>query len=271
MGNPMSVEILNRNRKFEVSGIYKGTTSPSLENAMGHFRYGGKVRVNVNHPLDNPIWNALTTRHAHLAEGSGTVRRYPGEIAPFAAIPERNEVVQAECARYFTSGQTAGFLAVAPDLRDEWVVQRQFDVFQMIFPDPLMGVPPDEEIVLLGDGDVEAMLELKDLVYPAYFRRGTIALGDYFGIWRDGRLAAMAGIRMAMPGFQELSAVCVHTDWRGHGLAQRLCRHVVAYIQRQGDTPFLHTETDNVAAHSLYEKLGFTDRRVLTFRILLRS
>jgi len=36
------------------------------------------------HPLDHPIWNALTTRQGMLAEGDGPVRRYPVAFTPFA-------------------------------------------------------------------------------------------------------------------------------------------------------------------------------------------
>ena len=40
------------------------------------------------HPLDHPVWHALTTRQAALAEGGALARRYPSDIAPFAAMPE---------------------------------------------------------------------------------------------------------------------------------------------------------------------------------------
>src|SRR5580692_616901 len=40
------------------------------------------------HPLDYPIWSALTTRQRGIAEGNGVVWRYPAEIAPFAAMAD---------------------------------------------------------------------------------------------------------------------------------------------------------------------------------------
>jgi len=46
-------------------------------------------------------------------------------------------------------------------------------------------------------------------------------LGRYFGVIENGRLAAMAGERMGMPGFREVSAVCTHPDFLGRGLAQK--------------------------------------------------
>ena len=38
------------------------------------------------HPLDHPVWHALTTRQVALAEGGELARRYPSAIAPFAAV-----------------------------------------------------------------------------------------------------------------------------------------------------------------------------------------
>ena len=40
------------------------------------------------HPLDHPIWTALTTTQQSLAEGDARARRYPTEITPFAAMPD---------------------------------------------------------------------------------------------------------------------------------------------------------------------------------------
>src|SRR5258708_29317253 len=40
------------------------------------------------HPLDHPIWSALTTRQQALAEGRALARRYPFAIAPFAAMAD---------------------------------------------------------------------------------------------------------------------------------------------------------------------------------------
>ena len=40
----------------------------------------------ASHPLDYPIWTALTTTQQALAEGDARARRYPTEITPFAAM-----------------------------------------------------------------------------------------------------------------------------------------------------------------------------------------
>src|SRR5260370_17677921 len=41
--------------------------------------------VKLTHPLDHPMWSALTTGQQALAEGGALARRYPFAIAPFAA------------------------------------------------------------------------------------------------------------------------------------------------------------------------------------------
>jgi hypothetical protein len=38
----------------------------------------------MTHPLDQPIWSALTTRQQALAEGGAVARRFPPAIGPFA-------------------------------------------------------------------------------------------------------------------------------------------------------------------------------------------
>src|ERR1700744_5879523 len=41
-----------------------------------------------SHPLDRPVWSALTSRQAYLALGTpGTALRYPPDIEPFGATP----------------------------------------------------------------------------------------------------------------------------------------------------------------------------------------
>ncbi len=46
------------------------------------------VHNNSSHPLDYPIWTALTTTQQALAEGDARARRYPTEITPFAAMAD---------------------------------------------------------------------------------------------------------------------------------------------------------------------------------------
>jgi ribosomal protein S18 acetylase RimI-like enzyme len=106
---------------------------------------------------------------------------------------------------------------------------------------------------------------------PGPFAARTHELGTFWGIRVDGRLAAMAGERMRMPGYGEVSAVCVHPDFRGRGLGEIVCRKAMATVAGAGLTPFLHAYADNHAALALYRKLGFEVRQVMTVTMFRRA
>ena len=104
-------------------------------------------------------------------------------------------------------------------------------------------------------------LALTALVYPHYFRARTMDLGRYFGVYADGRLAAMIGERLGDAGHRELSAICTHPDFLGRGLAGRLTTWIANDVLAAGRVPFLHVSHENARAKSLYERLGFRLRR----------
>ena len=112
------------------------------------------------------------------------------------------------------------------------------------------------------------MLELTALVFPGFFRPRTLEMGEYLGIYHGSRLAAMAGERMRLDGFQELSAVCTHPDYTGRGYAQRLLSLLCRRAFERGFTPFLHVYADNARAIGVYRRLGFEDRKLLPLWLL---
>ena len=219
--------------------------------------------------LSNPIWSSLSTRHAHLARVHGRAMRYPEEIAPFAAMDAPSAEAEQDLLDLVSIGETVCLLNILPASLDGWEIRKEFDAYQYVWEGEMPS--PDPMAMLLGPEDLGAMLDLTALVYPAYFRKGTAELGDYYGFFEGEQLCAMAGIRMAMTGFQEIGAICTHPDHRGRGLASRLTNHLIHLICTQSDTPFLHTEHDNKAAQSIYEKLGFRRRGILALRLLQRG
>jgi hypothetical protein len=123
----------------------------------------------------------------------------------------------------------------------------------------------------LGDADAPEMLALARLTDPGPFFERTHRLGGFVGLRHEGRLIAMAGERMKVPGFTEVSAVCTHPDHRGRGLAGALMRVVAQRILARGDTPFLHSYAANTGAVRLYETLGFRFRAEMRFTIIRRQ
>ena len=62
------------------------------------------------------------------------------------------------------------------------------------------------------------MVRLAAETEPGPFGPNSHLTGRWFGIRRDGRLVAMAGERMRVEGFGEVSGVCVDPAVRGEGL-----------------------------------------------------
>jgi predicted GNAT family acetyltransferase len=127
--------------------------------------------------------------------------------------------------------------------------------------------PPPAEVGLsattLSEADAPSMLELVAATEPGPFGRRTPMLGRYLGIRHGGRLVAMAGERLRVPGHVELSAICVHPEARGKGYGAALTQNLMLRAFADGEMPFLHVRPDNKAAVILYRRLGFETRREL--------
>jgi predicted GNAT family acetyltransferase len=92
------------------------------------------------------------------------------------------------------------------------------------------------------------MLELTAATEPGPFLPQTIQMGSYFGIRSSNRrLVAMAGERLRSTAFTEISAVCTHPEFRGHGYARDLTTFLAAQILAAAKTPFLHVKSENGA------------------------
>ena len=77
----------------------------------------------------------------------------------------------------------------------------------------------------------------------------------------------MAGERMRLAHYAEVSAVCTHPDFLGRGLAGSLMASLIKRMMEKGETPILHVRADNSRAIGLYKRLGFVERRRFEFLI----
>jgi predicted GNAT family acetyltransferase len=223
--------------------------------------------------LDDPIWNSLCTGHAHLAVGAdvgrGLARRYPREIGPLSAVLEPTDEAYADLAMIVPEGDIAVlFLQEAAKAPAGWELIRDGALVQMICREVPEPARLSEAIVALGTADVAEMSALAALTEPGPFREETARLGGFVGIRVDGRLAAMAGERLAPMGFKEVSAVCTHPDFRGRGYAGALVATVARHIYADGRVPFLTSFTENVGAIRVYEQVGFVSRREFELAVL---
>lgn len=228
----------------------------------------------MSHPaLDRPVWSALTTRQHLLARGNKRAWRIDPRYGPFAAARDGGEAAQAALAALVVAGEEIWLVEseqwpVPPGLR----LVRTAPLLQMVAEAPMPLQPGDEEAALLGDEDAGDMAALALATEPGPWRARTMHYGAFYGIRREGRLAAMAGTRM-LPGegLAEVSGVCTWPEFRGQGLAARLIRRVMAGMTARGQTPFLHSYAGNTRANALYEALGFAARRDMVVTVFARE
>ena len=211
--------------------------------------------------LDNPVWSCLTTRHAHLAMGGRLASRYPGEFSPLGGIPAAAaENVDALQALVGVGEDLSVAGEYVSELPSSWETQLRIRVAQMIRRERAPLPESSAQISVLSSADVGDMLALVDLTHPGPFRDRTIELGTFLGIRRHGRLLAMAGERMWVGNYREVSGICTHPEAQRLGFARALMSHLINRMLKAGQTPFLHVDSTNERAMALYEALGFVRR-----------
>ncbi|MGA8212935.1 MAG: GNAT family N-acetyltransferase [Candidatus Sulfotelmatobacter sp.] len=231
------------------------------------------------HPLDNVIWKALTTRQAEFAESFNQGRRFIPEVSPLGAFREPTREGYESLEGLVGTGRTIGLFLEAPyQPRAGWSFVAGAPMPEMVcegadtpFSRSSSSSSRDPEIVELSAADVPGMMELTALTKPGPFNKRTHELGTYLGIRREGKLVAMAGERLKVPGYTEVSAVCTHPEQTGQGYARILMIEVMQRIRSRGETPFLHVREDNVRAIELYQRLGFGRRVLLHFAVLRKG
>ncbi len=211
--------------------------------------------------LRNAIWHALSTRHARFAEGDGLAKRYLPDVSPLAATRDPSPASLQSLASLLRGAPAALVLDSPVDLPQGWNLLLGKQLYQMVWRGEDFGAlaKPDPQIrmELLSSGDAPEMMALVELTQPGPFGPRTVEMGKYIGLRHSGRLVAMAGERLRLPGFTEVSAVCTHPDYRGRGYAAALMSVLVREITARAETPFLHVAAENAGAIRLYGQLGF--------------
>jgi ribosomal protein S18 acetylase RimI-like enzyme len=224
----------------------------------------------MTHILDRPIWNALQTAHAGIAEGGSLARRYPPGIVPFAAAADDTPESLSALAALPRPDETMALVepgsATVPDGFDIVGAATLIQMIATTRHDPLS----DPRIAPLTAADAEEMLALAQLTKPGPFTLGAQKLGTFWGVKSGGKLIAMGGQRLKQTGFTELSGLCTHPDFQGKGLGKLLFRYVAGHIAASGATAYLHVNALNTGAIALYKTLGFEQRWELNLKIVRR-
>ena len=219
------------------------------------------MKIQDDKKLDNPVWFSLSETHQSFAVDYGSVKFYHPEYCPFGgfekcdaiSIDEYSEMVDS----FFIVGEK-------PELSNLLKLNKELVCLQMIVCNPI-DIAINDPIVKLTDEHIDALYELVNLVQPGYFKKKTALLGNYYGIFKNEELVSVTGERIQMNDFIEVSAVVTHPNHTGKGYAKQLVTHTVNEIFKQNKIPYLHVIEVNKGAIQLYEKLGFTIRRKISF------
>jgi len=222
----------------------------------------------MSHPdFTNPFWSGLVTANASLAIGGELARRYPADVIPFGGVADvRDPACMTAFRDLLHPGEkvylTGDDLAAVDGLVESVLLPG----VQMHFAGDSSVAAFSDQVVLLGEEEAQEMVALTDVAFPGYFRPATWKLGQYYGLRVERELIAMAGVRVSLPGWREISAVCTHPQHTGKGYAATLIRHVMAEHRKEGAESYLHAAAANHRAIAIYERLGFTHTRNISFR-----
>ncbi|KAF0114891.1 MAG: N-acetyltransferase GCN5 [Hyphomonadaceae bacterium] len=218
--------------------------------------------------LNRPVWNALSGAQNHLSFGNNVARRFAPQYGPLTAAIDYSEDGFA-ALRDLEIGETGLWVF------DEFIPVNPIG-FEILLCVPCVQMiayeatdaPLELDMIELNDYDAPEMLALAELTRPGPFSTHTHQLGQFIGFKANGKLVAMAGERMKLAGFAELSGVCTHPDYRGRGHAKALSQIITNRIIARGEKPFLHTYQGNDVAINLYQSLGYQARATVHLTVL---
>jgi len=112
------------------------------------------------HPLDNVIWQALTTRQSQFAEGSANARRFVREVSPLSGFEEPSEANYAALATLVGDGATTAVFLDQPFMqRPGWEFIVGAPLVQMVCDKPAPFPASNGHAILeLGSSDSPEML-----------------------------------------------------------------------------------------------------------------
>jgi ribosomal protein S18 acetylase RimI-like enzyme len=221
--------------------------------------------------LDNVFWHALTGPQARHAVGSGGARRYAAGFSPLLAFADARSpdfTALAACCEAGERFYCSDWSGAAPD---GWRIELEATMFRMVWSGALPPVDESFGATRLGPQHAAQAVALAELTQPGPFGPRTLELGEYYGVFDDGRLVAMAGERAHAGSLREISAVCTHPGHQGRGLARRLMNRLIRREAGRGETPFLHVMRSNVPARALYERMGFRTHAEPVVRVVSAS
>jgi ribosomal protein S18 acetylase RimI-like enzyme len=213
--------------------------------------------------LDNPVWYSLQETHKMFLVQMENISFYHPDLCSFGGFINEEHIAN-EIDKYAKLSSDFYVVGQKPKYNNSVRLNKELVCNQMILETPIHS-GDDEEIVKLERENKDDLLYLVNLVQPGYFKKRTLELGSYFGIYNDAKLIAVTGERMKMDSYTEVSAVVTHSNHLKQGYAKKLVAYTTNRIFSENKIPYLHVQDNNAKAIHLYEKLGFKLRRKISF------
>ncbi len=214
--------------------------------------------MSQENPLDNLIWNSLTSNHRHLGIIGEKAAIYDPQVSLLVGLKENTNEAWSELAELVPPGVPKAIGFKPPKNHQDWTLVREANANQMIIEKPITF--KEMQFETLTASDVPQMMELMKLTEAAPFEQRTIAMGKYIGYKVDGKLVAMGGERAHPVGFVEISAIGTHPDFRRRGIGTAITGTLTNDIIERGEVPFLHVWAGNEPAFKCYKRLGYVTR-----------
>ncbi len=218
----------------------------------------------VEKKLDNPVWNSLNEIHENISIEFDGIKFYNPSYCPFGGFTKSNNLINS-INEYSNLVDNFYVVGEKPLFSNLLTLNKNLICNQMLLKKPIDIEDREQIIELKTKQHKTALFDLVNMVQPGYFSNRTSDLGKYFGIYKKDKLIAVTGERMKMTEFTEVSAVVTHPKHTGKGYAKQLIKQTTNQIFKENKIPYLHVAESNIGAIKLYEKLGFTTRRKISF------
>ena len=214
----------------------------------------------IEYKLDNPVWNSLIELDERYSMEFNGLKFYNPEYCPFAALIQKNNATEVILE---TPNVTNNFYVFGekPLIGNGLTIIQKLCCNQMLLEKHIDIKTKDHIVELESKQQKSDLLNLIKSVLPTMFKNKSSEMGKYYGIYKEEKLIAVAGERMKMNEFTEISSVVTHPKHTGNGHAKQLLKYLTDQIFNENKTPYLHAIESNLNAIKLYEKLGFRTRR----------
>ncbi|MFI7132696.1 GNAT family N-acetyltransferase [Nonomuraea sp. NPDC050153] len=206
---------------------------------------------------------------AVVAAGPGASRR--DRLGVWGEPADAVELVRYALAELGSSYRPFGELELMRQVTAKLEVLRESGTFSWMSLPALDGPAAGPAVSGVGWLEPQAETEVAALLAAAapesYAVPGLAGVRRWAGVRVGGELAAVAADAWSAPSVGLLAGVATRAALRGRGLADRVCRWASRELLAGYGRAALMVDDANVAAVTVYERIGYRRRRVLACRV----